>query len=146
MDQPQITVEKFNELAKGDLPFTRDYGVEVVEIGFGTAHVRVPFRREFVRPGGTLNGPLLMAIADLAAYAAVLGVVGYQPLAVTSELSIHFLRKPAPAGLSAHATVIKRGRKLMVVEIHEFSDGDPEMVAHTMCTYALPSVTGRTSE
>ena len=92
-----------------------------------------------LRPGGTVSGPLLMTVADVALYAAVLGEVGLVALAVTSNLSINFLTKPAAdKDIVGHCKLIKVGRSLVVGEVMLYSRGDEKPVAHVMGTYALP--------
>ena len=137
--KPRVTPAEFEVFSREHLPFAHVYGAVITEIGHGTAKIRVPFRDEFLRPGGTLNGPLMMAAADLGMYAAVLGAIGLEALAVTTQLSINFLRKPAPATLLGEARILKLGKKLAVGEVELFTEGSPEMVAHVVCTYALPS-------
>jgi uncharacterized protein (TIGR00369 family) len=113
--------------------------VAVEETGEGRARVRQPIGEEHLRPGGTVSGPTMMAVADAASYLAVLSRVGIVPLAVTSHLGIHFLRRPRPGkDIVGDARVLKLGRTLAVVEVQVFSEGDPEMVAHATVTYALP--------
>jgi uncharacterized protein (TIGR00369 family) len=92
-----------------------------------------------IRPGGTLSGPTLMALADCVAYVAVVARIGPEPLTVTSNLNIDFLRKPPPAGLRATGELIKIGRRQALVAIRIHSQADDELVAHCTCTYALPS-------
>jgi uncharacterized protein (TIGR00369 family) len=92
-----------------------------------------------LRPGGTLSGPTLMALADCVAYVAVVARIGPEPLTVTSNLNIDFLRKPPPAGLRATGELLKIGRRQALVAIRIFSEDDDELVAHCTCTYALPS-------
>ena len=140
MESPaRITVAQYEAFSKEHLPFAAMYGAEVTEITYGGARIRIPFREDFIRPGGTLNGPLMMAAADLSMYAAVLGAIGLEALAVTTQLSINFLRKPAPATLYGIARMLKLGQKLAVGEVELFTEASPEMVAHAVCTYALPS-------
>jgi acyl-coenzyme A thioesterase PaaI-like protein len=92
-----------------------------------------------LRPGGTVSGPLLMTVADVALYAAVLGEVGLVALAVTSNLSINFLTKPAAdRDIVGHCKLIKVGRSLVGGEVMLYSHGDERPVAHVMGTYALP--------
>jgi uncharacterized protein (TIGR00369 family) len=99
-------------------------------------------RRRFdpsqIRPGGTLSGPTMMALADTAAYALVLSAVGFQPLAVTTSLTINFMRKPAPKDLIADARMMKLGKALAVMEVSITSDGEPALVAHAVVTYSIP--------
>jgi uncharacterized protein (TIGR00369 family) len=107
--------------------------------GGGTARVTQRVSKANLRPGDTLSGPTLMALADVAMYAAVLGAIGLEPLAVTTNLSMNFLRKPPLAGLRAEARLLKLGRKLAVGEIAIYSEGVAEPVAHATCTYSIPS-------
>ena len=79
-----------------------------------------------------------MALADFVMYAAVMSVYGSVELAVTTNLSINFLRRPAPVDVIAHARLIKAGRRLAVIEVSVFSDGDDEMIAHVTGTYSIP--------
>jgi uncharacterized protein (TIGR00369 family) len=138
MEKARISVAEFAELVRAGLPFAEVYGTEMLEIGYGTARSRIPFRESFIRPGGTLNGPLLMALADLTTYAAILGAIGNQPLAVTRDLSIQFLRRPPPVAILAEAKLIRLGKRSAVVRVEEYSEGGSEMVAHAVVSYALP--------
>ncbi|MCU1356827.1 MAG: hypothetical protein JWM89_2245 [Acidimicrobiales bacterium] len=92
-----------------------------------------------LRPGGTISGPVLMALADGIAYMAVVSRIGPEPLTVTSHLAIDFLRKPPPAGLRAEAEIIKIGRRQAVIAVRIHSEQDDELVAYSTVTYALPS-------
>ncbi|HYW04323.1 MAG TPA: PaaI family thioesterase [Gammaproteobacteria bacterium] len=103
--------------------------------------VRMPFDDTHRRPGGTVSGPSLMALADTGMYLAVLAMIGEQPLAVTSSLNINFLRKPRPADVIARTTLLRLGRRLAVGEVHMHCEGDGEAVAQATVTYALPPST-----
>jgi acyl-coenzyme A thioesterase PaaI-like protein len=93
-----------------------------------------------LRPGGTVSGPVLMAVADLALYVAILGEIGIVPLAVTSSLSINFLRKPAAdRDILGVCKLMKVGRSLAVGEVALYSEGIAEPVAHVVGTYSIPS-------
>lgn len=91
------------------------------------------------RPGGTLSGPTMMTLADLAAWAVVLAHVGPQLLAVTTSLHIDFLRKPGITELVAKGRLLKLGRKLAVIEVELFSRGSKDLAAKAQVTYALPT-------
>lgn len=104
--------------------------------------IRHPVSEESLRPGGTVSGPVLMAAADVALYVAILAEIGLEPLAVTTQLSINFLRKPsAGQDILAHCQLLKCGRTLAVGEVSLFSEGDGRAVAHVVGTYALPNRT-----
>ena len=92
-----------------------------------------------LRPGNTVSGPTLMTLADTVAYAAVVARIGLQILTVTSSLSIDFLRKPPPADLRATGELLKLGRRQAVVSIRIYSCEADQLVAHSTCTYAIPS-------
>ncbi len=91
-----------------------------------------------LRPGGTISGPSMMALADNAMYIALLAMIGPVALAVTTNLNINFLRKPEPGDLIAEAQILKLGRRLAVGEVTIFSDGISEAVAHATLTYSIP--------
>ena len=82
-----------------------------------------------------------MAVADVAVYVAIQGEIGIVPMAVTTSLTINFLRKPsADAAIVGVCKLLKLGRTLAVGEVALYSEGDDEPVAHVVATYALPSV------
>lgn len=92
-----------------------------------------------LRPGGTVSGPVLMSIADVAIYVAILGKIGIVPLTVTTSLTINFLRKPsADARIIADCTLMKVGRTLIVGEVSLYSEGSSDLVAHVVGTYSVP--------
>ena len=105
----------------------------------GAARVRQEIDQRHLRPGGTVSGPVMMATADAATYAALLAHVGIVPLAVTSNLSISFFRRPRPdRALIADARIFKAGRTLAFADCTLSSEGDELPVAHATLTYALP--------
>ena len=92
-----------------------------------------------LRPGGTVSGPVLMGVADLALYVAILGKIGIVPLAVTTSLNINFLRKPsAQTRIIGKCKLMKVGRSLAVGEVSLYSEGSSEPVAHVVGTYSIP--------
>lgn len=112
----------------------------VEEVGKQSAVVSQRIGIDELRPGGTVAGAVLMAVADVALYVAILGEIGIVPLAVTTNLSINFLRKPvADADIIGKCKLIKIGRTLVVGEISLYSQGSNEPVAHAVGTYSLPS-------
>ena len=134
-----VTVEEFRDIIRDSLPFAAAFGADIVEMGDGRAVAALPFKSDFLRPGGTIGGPLLMMLADLVLYAALLSAIGRVELAVTSSLTINFLRKPPPAGIRAEAKLLKIGSRLAVGEVALYTDDHSEMVAHVVATYSIPS-------
>lgn len=115
----------------------RTYFIE--EVGPLTARMRCDYHERHLRPGGTISGPTMMALADLALYVAVLAQIGPVGLAVTTNLSFNFLRKPGQAALIGEARLLKLGKRLAVGEVALFSQGEPEMVCHATGTYSIPA-------
>lgn len=102
------------------------------------ARVRLGVDGRHLRPGGTVSGPTQFYLADVAAFIAVLVAIGPIGLAVTTSANINFLRKPSPADLVAETRILKRGKRLVVVDCLIFSDGEAEPVAHAVLTYSIP--------
>jgi uncharacterized protein (TIGR00369 family) len=97
----------------------------------------LPYSADNLRPGGTLSGPTLMTLADTAMYFLILSKLGPVALAVTTSLTINFLRKPPPGELRATCRMLKLGSRLAVGEVH-ISSADGALVAQSAVTYALP--------
>lgn len=103
------------------------------------ARLRMPAGDHLLRPGGTISGPSMFLLADVAVYAALLGVNGEAALqAVTTNVTINFLSRPPPADLVASARLLKVGRRLAIGEVEIHSTVDDRLVAHATATYALP--------
>lgn len=134
----QISQQEFEQLAKEHVPFVGALGIRVEHIEAGQATIRIPFREDFIRPGGTVAGPVQIALADLVMYAVVLSMIGRVELAVTTSLTCNFLRRPRPADLIGHGKILKLGKRLAVGEVLLYSEGEPEPVAHVTCTYSIP--------
>jgi uncharacterized protein (TIGR00369 family) len=101
--------------------------------------MRLHADEQHLRPGGTVSGPAMFSLADVAAYVATMARIGKEALAVTTSCSIDFMRKPAAgADVLAHARVLKLGKALSVTDVLLFSDGQTEPVARATLTYSLP--------
>ena len=131
-----ITRQALAEFLATEFPQTK---CTVDDVGRRGATVRHEVGFEELRPGGTVSGPVLMGVADVALYVAILGEIGIQPLAVTTSLNINFLRKPAPdRDVVGRCKLLKIGKSLVVGEVSLYSDGDDEPVAHVVGTYSIP--------
>ena len=137
---PRITVNGFRRLMDERMPFCELMGVSVDAIESDAVRLRARYDERFLRPGGTIAGPIMMGLADAAMYALVLSRIGPVELAVTTELSINFLRKPAPGDVLAEARMLKLGKRLAVGEVRLWSAaGSPDdIVAHVTSTYSIP--------
>jgi len=121
------------------MPFTKAMGLELEKITDTGVLMRAHYSEQFLRPGGTISGPIMMALADAAMYALVLSRIGPVELAVTTNLSINFLRKPLPGDVMAEASMLKLGKRLAVGEVSLYSEGETDdVVAHVTATYSIP--------
>lgn len=118
--------------------FNPTSGLSVAEVWYGGARMRLGFTETTLRPGGTISGPTLMMLADVSVYVALLASIGWEPLAVTTNLNINFLRKPDPGALVSECRMIKLGRRLAVGEVAIRSEEVEDMVAHATSTYSIP--------
>lgn len=134
----RMSAAELDEFLHREFPQIDEHRFRIEEVGARFARVRLPFAERYLRPGGTVSGPTLMTLADTAMYVAVLAAIGPVPLAVTTNLSINFLRRPRPADLVAEARLLKLGKRLAVGDVALYSDGEPDMVAHATLTYSLP--------
>ena len=134
----RITAQEFEAAVRQTIPLSEmfPFRVECLEAGF--ARLRVHFDERQIRAGGTISGPVIMTLADTALYGVVLSVLGMELLAVTSNLNVHFLRKPKQADLIAEAMLLRQGRRSIVGQVLMYSDGESEPVAHVTGSYAIP--------
>jgi len=145
MGEPNIALDELRRLLATEFPeaFHSGSSLSILRIGDGRAELRHAFRPQSLRPGGTISGATLMLLADAAMYVAVLASIGWVPLAVTTNLSIHFLKKPAPRALDAECRLLKLGKRLAVGEISIRSQGEDELAAHATSTYSIPPASRR---
>lgn len=132
----QATKEEIAAFLVKEFPQNR---CTVQSVGARAAVVRRAIGNDDLRPGGTVSGPVLMGIADVALYVAILGEIGIVPLTVTTSLTVNFLRKPAAGhDVVGDCRLLKVGRALVVGEVLLYSEGVPEPVAHAVGTYSIP--------
>jgi uncharacterized protein (TIGR00369 family) len=135
-----MDVEALTSFLEREFPQVNAEGMAftVTEVGEGFASMRLDPSDRHLRPGGTVSGPTLFALADITAYVAILAQIGPVALAVTTNLNINFLRKPEPGPIDAKATLLKLGKRLAVVEIAITNSVNGELVAHATSTYSIP--------
>jgi uncharacterized protein (TIGR00369 family) len=140
---PQITAEEFLQLLREAMPASAGMPFEVVTLERGLAVLRLTTGPSDLRPGGTVAGPVLFWLADLAMYAAVMSAIGRVPLAVTTDATVHFLRPSRAGVLVARASVLKEGKRLVVGDVRIAHEGqDNADVAHVVMTYSRPPSEG----
>lgn len=104
-----------------------------------TITMRLVTGDQHLRPGGTISGPSMFALADVAVYAMILARIGRQALAVTTNSSLDFMRKPAAnTDIIAECRLLKLGKVLAVGDVLMFSEGSDKPVARASMTYSIP--------
>lgn len=139
VSEPKITAEEFHDLAIDGVPFVGQLAWRIERFEAGAITTRLPYQDLILRPGGTICGPALMALADVTLYGLVLSVIGRVELAVTTDMHVRFLSKPQPKDVLADARIIRLGRRLAVGEVEMHTDGDPRLICHATGAYAIPS-------
>ena len=135
--KPIMTVEDLRLFMRREFPQLDD-AFEIVAIAAGSATLRLHANERHLRPGGTVSGPSLFTLADVAAYAAILAHIGPAALAVTTNLNIKFLRKPSPGTVEAIARLMKLGKRLAVLDVALTDPETGHLVAHATTTYSIP--------
>lgn len=133
MDKDALTQFLASDFSQVDGMFTIE-SVDEME-----AVIRLNVREEHLRPGGTVSGPSMFALADVSVYLAILAMIGPKALSVTTNCSIDFMRKPeAGRDLLCHVRLLKLGRVLAVGDCLLFSEGSDHAVARASLTYSIP--------
>jgi uncharacterized protein (TIGR00369 family) len=140
MQAPAMNVKQLEDFLTREFSqfFNPQSGLTIEAAKHAGARVRQGYNAQFIRPGGTLSGPTMMALGDFTMYVAVLATIGPVPLAVTTNFNINFLRKPEQRDLIAECRLLKVGKRLAVGEIMILSDGVEQPVAHVTSTYSIP--------
>ncbi len=135
-----IDAPEFNRRMHALVPLSGQLGIVATAMRpDGSATARLPYLPAFVRPGGSVSGPAIMALADVAIFAGVNARIGWTPMALTANLNTTFLKPPQPEDLIAEADVLRFGRRLAVYAVRIVSASAPmEVVAHATGSYALP--------
>jgi uncharacterized protein (TIGR00369 family) len=134
----EMDAEALTRFLEEEFPQTAgDFVIEdVQEMGI---RVRMPAAERHLRPGGTVSGPSMFALADVSVYLSVLAMIGPKALAVTTNCSVDFMRKPAArTDLICVCRLLKLGRVLAVGECLLFSEGTNAPVARASLTYSIP--------
>lgn len=141
MAASKMSVEELEEFLRVEFPQAFGDGEIQIENADGeTCVLRQRYHARMLRPGGTVSGPTLMALADCAMYVVLLSAIGPVGLAVTTNLNINFLRKgQAGQDVLAAAKILKLGKRLAVGEVTLLSGTSPEPVAHVTATYSIPT-------
>ncbi len=136
---PVLDAAGVNALLKKAFPGAPPEAFPVVlEVAPGRVKVMTPYRDGLLRPGGVISGPVLMSLSDTAAYALVLAHIGDQLMAVTSSLTMNFLRGAAPGDVHAEAEMLRLGRRNAVCDVRLSTAARDRIAAQAVVTYAIP--------
>ncbi len=139
MPTPVLDAAGVNALLRKAFPDAAPVGFPTVtEVSPGRVKVVAAYREGLLRPGGVISGPVLMSLADTAAYALVLAHIGDQLMAVTSSLHMNFLRGARPGDLHAEAQMLRLGRRNAVCDVRLWTEGPERLAAQAVVTYAIP--------
>lgn len=141
MTSAKMTVPELEAFLLREFPQAFASGDITIDSADGeTCLLRQRFSERMLRPGGTVSGPTLMALADFAMYVVLLSAIGPVGLAVTTSLNINFLRKGQPgADVLAAAKLMKLGKRLAVGDVTLLSGTNPDPIAHVTATYSIPN-------
>jgi uncharacterized protein (TIGR00369 family) len=136
----RMSVPELEKFLRHEFPQAFSNGDISIESADGVSCLlRQRYSERMLRPGGTISGPTLMALADLAMYVVLLSAIGPVGLAVTTNLSINFLRKGEPGkDILGAARLLKLGKRLAVGDVHLRSGSSPDLIAHVTATYSIP--------
>ena len=134
-----FTVDEVNQLVAEGFPSAYAIGFRCEEFGEGWALARWTYRADALRPGGYVPGPTLFGLADVALWFACFTVLGLEPMAVTSDLSIAFLRPARGSDVLARAELLKVGRSRLYGQVDLWVDGARDrLVAQAHGSYVPP--------
>jgi uncharacterized protein (TIGR00369 family) len=141
MADPKMSVADLECFLRAEFPQAFSHGDITIESADGASCLlRQRYSEQMLRPGGTVSGPTLMALADFAMYVVLLSAIGPIGLAVTTNLNINFLRKGLPGqDVLAAAKLLKLGKRLAVGEVLLLSGTSPDPIAHVTSTYSIPN-------
>ena len=84
-----ITADEINAYLAEAFPIS---GQRCVEVGGRWAVAAITPDERSRRPGDIISGPTIFGLCDAVLWYALFGAVGLEPMALTSELSIRYLR------------------------------------------------------
>src|ERR1051325_10352453 len=136
---PKMTAQEVEDFIFSHFPPAKDRRhFQIEQLDDMTARIRLFFHERQLRPGGTISGPALMALADTAMWAMLTGMIGPEAHTVTTNLNMNFLRKPTQKDVIAEVRLLKLGKRLAVGDVVMFSDGETHPVAQASVTYSIP--------
>ena len=134
----RFTIEELTEYVEEIFPQIKD-DFEILEISKLGSRVRLHVNFKHLRPGNTVSGPSIFYLVDFSTYMAVCANLGKEALAVTTNCSLDFMRKPeGDKNLIAVCDLLKVGKSLVFADSKVYSEGSDEPVARANITYSIP--------
>jgi uncharacterized protein (TIGR00369 family) len=140
---PAPRTAEIQAIIHAGVPLAAAWNIEVLAAAEGSALVRLPFRADLLRPGNTVSGPALMGLADVAMWAALLGVTGGKDESVTSTMTVNFLRPLGACAVLAEARIVKRGRRMVFGEILIRPEDSDDTAVHVTTSWVVIAPAGR---
>jgi len=135
----ELTAKQIEDVVRAGLPHMQEGVFTVEEVREGYARIRLPWQNWMLRPGPAISGPAQFTAADTAMFALVLAHIGPEVMAVTSDMTMHFLNRGTPGDVIAEARLLKMGRRLAVMDVVLRSAAEPDKpIAHVSGSYVLP--------
>ena len=110
----------------------------VTEMRDGFAAINLMTDAQHIRPGNMVSGPTQMSLADTVAYVCIFTKIGIEPMAVTSNLNMHFLRPCIGPNVRAEGKMVRISQSSAVIDVRIFGEGHDEPSSISTVAYALP--------
>ncbi len=133
-----LTAQDLQDFLAREFPEVGGLDIRVERVDERTITVRLPHHPSSLRPGGTISGPTMFTLADVATYLLILAQIGPVALAVTTSVGMNFLRKPPPGDLIAEAELLKLGARLAIGHVRIHAADSSDLVADASLTYSIP--------
>ena len=138
-DSGVLTTDEVNAYFHSDYPSAAESGIRCEDLGDGWAVARWAYDPAQLRPGGYISGPTQFTLADTAIWFAVFTVIGISPMAVTTDLSISFLRPATGSGSLGPRRHRPGWADRISARVLLWVDGNPDRpVSHVIGSYARP--------
>lgn len=134
-----ITQEAFDRLMREQGAFLGGYDFSLETATEETVTLRLRFDRKYLRPGGTVSGPTMFALADVTMWMLAIGATDRGLMTLTTDMTMHFMRATRDRDLLAHGRTLRMGRRLAVFSVSIVPEGEEEPVCHATGTYSIPS-------
>lgn len=136
MNGAKLTAAQLRRIRKaiGTVPYARLIGLELDEVGSGTATLGLKVRKELKQNHGVVHGGALASLIDTATAFAILSLLEPREKVTTVDLTISYLRPITDGRITAVAKVLRAGRRLLVASAEVF-DKNGKLTTTALSTY-----------